>query len=123
MFKPAFVSADDEGPCAVAAERRTAVRYRCSGTAFCPLYTEDYPSENAVRVRDVSLAGIGLLVDRRFAPGTMLVLTPEQPNGRGALVLSARVVHATQRCGSEWLVGCLFARPLSDEALKALRAY
>jgi hypothetical protein len=73
------------------------------------------------QVRDVSQGGIGLVVNRRFEPGTLLVIeldTPGPDDGRTFLARVVRVVHATARPESDWLLGCAFAAELEDEDLR-----
>jgi hypothetical protein len=73
-----------------------------------------------VRVRNVSRTGIGLGSDRRWDPGTVLVveLPPEEEGPRRSV--RARVVHATPQMGGTFLVGCIFLEPLSDADLRLL---
>jgi hypothetical protein len=104
-------------------ERRVAVRFRCSATTPCPVTTDDQPQGLAARVRDVSVVGVGLLLSCRVVPGALLTLTPERSNGGASCALPARIVHATRRDGNDWLVGCVFTRPLSDAELEAMLAY
>jgi hypothetical protein len=70
------------------------------------------------KVRDISATGIGLLVSRRFEPGTILVVEMQGDPPVGERLLLARVVHTTS-AGGEWLVGCEFINPLSDDELEA----
>jgi hypothetical protein len=122
MYGPIALLAD-ECPSALRRERRVAVRFRCSATTPCPFTILDQPGNQTARVRDVSIVGVGLLVRRRVMPGTPVTLMPERPGGGTPLALQARVVHATQRDGADWLVGCVFTRPLTDEELEAMLAY
>jgi serine/threonine protein kinase len=71
-------------------------------------------------VCDVSLTGIGLLVNRRFEVGTVMEIK-FQNQGEGApLRLLVRVIRQQARAARKWLLGCKFASPLSEEELSAL---
>jgi hypothetical protein len=67
-------------------------------------------------VQDISRGGLGLIVDRRFEPGTLITvdlpLVPECPRP-----LLARVVHATAHPEGGWLVGCALFDLLPEEEL------
>src|SRR5262249_32128353 len=102
-------------------ERRQSPRYEChletSCQAAAALHGENWPA----RVKDLSRGGAGLLVTRRFEPGTLLGLTlPDGTTGEHYTVL-ARVIHAhPQECG-DWLLGCAFADQLTEEELQSFR--
>jgi PilZ domain len=69
-------------------------------------------------IRDVSMAGIGLLFERRFEPGTVLdFAVPETAYGLPAF-LAARVVHASALPGGQWLHGCVLLQPLNEVELQ-----
>jgi hypothetical protein len=71
-------------------------------------------------VRDISANGIGLLLNRRFEPGTRLVIElPSLACGTRQSVL-ARVVHATPLAIGFWLLGCVFSAPLPEDEFHAL---
>jgi serine/threonine protein kinase len=69
---------------------------------------------------DVSLTGIGLLVNRRFEVGTVLEIKFQNLGEEAPLRLFVRVMRQQARAARKWLLGCKFASPLSDEELKAL---
>lgn len=72
------------------------------------------------QVRDLSASGIGLLVRRRYEPGTLLLIEVTSPDHHLMRSLKARVVHATPD-GNNWLLGCTFINLLDDAAVQALR--
>jgi hypothetical protein len=64
---------------------------------------------------------VGLVLDRRFEPGTLLIIElSEKAKGR-VRALGVRVVHATQR-ETRWIIGCKFVSPLNEEELQTLVA-
>jgi hypothetical protein len=102
-------------------ERRACVRFAREKDVTCqpvtPLRTHPESTAWMGRVRDVSPAGIGLNMSRRFEPGSELIV--ELAGGPdGVLRLPARVVHATLEENGCWIIGCAFATPLSQEELQ-----
>ncbi len=71
-------------------------------------------------IRNVSLRGLGILLARRFEPGTELtVCIPAGPVTR-ARTLRARVVRVEPDSLGHWVHGCLFAKELAQEELASL---
>jgi hypothetical protein len=100
--------------------RRSAVRFRCAlGTAGW-LSLAGERDRREVCVANLSQTGIGLTTERALAPGTPVTIRLRGPNPGTAVVLPARVVHATPEADATWLIGCAFGRRLTDEAFDAL---
>jgi hypothetical protein len=72
-------------------------------------------------VRDVSSAGIGLDMSRRFEPGAELIIELSSKAGE-TLRLPVCVVHATPQEQGRWIIGCEFLFPLSEEQLRTFLA-
>jgi serine/threonine protein kinase len=71
-------------------------------------------------IRDVSQSGIGLILNRRFEPGTILQLRlPDKTEGRPRYLL-ARVMRQKALSKRKWLVGAKFATLLTEEELRLL---
>lgn len=70
-------------------------------------------------LHDFTLGGVGLLIDRPLEIGTSLILT-RMSCVTDSLIVSARVTHCELRAEGDWLVGCDFARTLSEKELKRL---
>jgi hypothetical protein len=71
-------------------------------------------------IRDVSPTGIGLQLSRRFEPGALLNIELFDANGEQTHLLLARVIHATARPESGWLVGCELVNPLTNDEVQSL---
>lgn len=100
-------------------ERRAAARYPSNRNASCHPPTAGADS-TFVKIRDVSASGVGLLTNRRFAPGTVLVLdvnagTPDQVS------VLTRVVRLVAQPDGRWLVGCTLFGEMSREDFAAFR--
>lgn len=72
------------------------------------------------QIRDLSQGGMGLILNRRFEPGTGLAVEIPETDNYPADTLLARVVHATRQPHEKWLLGCAFVSPLSDDELQRL---
>jgi serine/threonine protein kinase len=74
-------------------------------------------------VRDLSNGGVGVLLARRFEPGTELSIElstgPATPPRR----LSARIVRVVPENAGHWVHGCSFPENLSNDELDALLKY
>jgi hypothetical protein len=107
------------------AERRASVRYPCSEENFssdnsCRPITARKNEAWAATVRDLSTGGVGIVVNRRFEPGTLLSVElqdSEQTVNRNLLV---RVVRVLEQGEGRWLLGCAFTNKLSDADLLTL---
>jgi hypothetical protein len=107
------------------ADRRAAVRYPVSPDGFSndnscrPITAQPTEAWSAV-VRDMSTGGLGLVVNRRFEPGTLLIVDvqdAEQTNSRSLLV---RVVHVERDEENFWFLGCKFPTALTESELLSL---
>jgi hypothetical protein len=106
-------------------ERRAWVRQCCNLGTICSTEPagaalsaeeEHWPAV----LQDVSRGGIGLLLARRFEPGTVLTIEVRLPGSRRARQLRAKVARIEARELGHWLLGCRFTEPLSDFELQGL---
>jgi hypothetical protein len=105
-------------------ERRSEPRKRCTLGVVCTV-EEDLAvgdQEEEVwpgAVRDVSTHGVGLLLARRFEPGT--VLKVEVDGVAGSLrSVTAKVANVRTETDGHWFHGCAFSRPLTGQQLRSL---
>jgi hypothetical protein len=114
------ISSQTEHPVTPRTERRAWVRFHSDQEISCgPV------GVNAIwlgRVRNVSRGGIAVIVPRQFHPGTTLSVELLRTTTDGLRRLVVRVVHAKQEEKDYWLMGCVFARPLSEKELQVLIA-
>ncbi len=102
-------------------ERRVRVRYPSGVRVHLQAQNGTGGLRLSARVRDISLGGISLLVERPFEPGELLSIELPGPGGETRSTALACVVHATAR-GDEWVVGCTFAHELTDADLQPFGA-
>jgi serine/threonine protein kinase len=101
-------------------ERRAHARHASRAESRCAPLASHQEDEWVATVHDISLSGIGLLVNRRFEIGTVLqVRVPDQYRGAPGRLL-ARVMRQQARSSRKWLIGCQFSSPLSQEELQSL---
>jgi hypothetical protein len=73
----------------------------------------------SARVRDISLGGVSLAVDRPFEPGGLLSVELPGATEHARCTALACVVHVTASAPGEWTIGCTFSRELSEDDLEA----
>jgi hypothetical protein len=71
-------------------------------------------------VLDLSMDGIGLLLERRFEPRTGLAIELPEPDSDSTYTALARVAHVKAQPGKGWLLECTFVTPLTDDRLSTL---
>lgn len=105
--------------CATAEDRRVWVRYPADlETTYQPA-TESGGARLSARVRNVSLGGVNLVVDREFTPGDLLSVELPGVADRTRCTVLACVVHVAAQGDGTWSLGCTFARELNEEDLEA----
>jgi serine/threonine protein kinase len=97
-------------------ERRSHVRFRTRLDGHCQSLSCSREDVWATRVVDVSRKSVGLVVNRRFEAGTVLVVYPK----KGYPPFMVRVARQQARASRTWLLGCHFARLLTEEDLALL---
>jgi len=102
----------DEAQCT---ERRATARILCECTARVRRHGQGEGPEEFAAVRDISMEGIGLFLEKRFLPGTVLIVEALSPE---PTTLLARVEWAKPH-ESGWMHGCRLSNRLSDEELSA----
>lgn len=119
---PAF----DEGPAPAApaapqpvasrqgdSEKRRSKRYPAKCLAACrPLRAGE--KRWLGEVRDVSLTGIQLQIDRRFEPGTVLELEVTDSVTELPSTFLVRACWAREIAARCWALGCAFGRPIQE---------
>jgi hypothetical protein len=111
------------GADAVYAERRTRVRYLAVVEVSVRRTGEAAGQSCSGRIVNISAGGIGLLLRRRFLGDTLLDVEVPAQAGCVPCLLQVRVIHATpfkDEGASAWLLGCTFARELTERELRSL---
>jgi hypothetical protein len=97
-------------------------RYPCDLQTACqPIASRnDKDLVWAATIRNISVAGVGLVLPRRFEKGMGLAIeVPGQDGGDGETLL-ARVIHVRRQPDGGWFLGCQFISQLSEQELERL---
>jgi hypothetical protein len=102
-------------------ERRAWVRYPSRSPGSLQLLESETELGWWALIQDVSQGGLALLLPRRVAPGTMLLIdeSPVRAENQGR-ALAMRVVHAAPHTSGRWILGCQFSEPINERAILAL---
>jgi hypothetical protein len=103
------------------ADRRASERQQCALETSCLRPTDGEHAWDA-RVIDISATGVGLLLARRFEPGTLLSFRLEGRSEGQSYNALARVVHARRQADGRWLLGCALLDELDAAQVRAFRA-
>jgi len=109
-----------------AKERRRAVRYECVLSTKCIINLSVHPDGDDpstpwdAQVCDLSVTGIGVLVSRRFEPGSVVSLVLASKSGDFERTRQVRVLRVTRAEGSGWFVGCELLEKLSRDEVRQL---
>lgn len=102
------------------AERRAWVRYPPRRLEMLwHLFGMKPPEQRQARLQDISTQGVGLIVDRSFPQGSVLVLRFPNSSVEQRSIL-VRVKHLQPLPNGEFKAGCTFVVPLSNEQLAEL---
>ena len=100
-------------------DRRAEERYSVNADASCPFVSPVVEDFGPVKMRDVSMQGIGLIVSRRVEVGALLAVGLTNTARGFSKTVLVRVVHVTQSGGS-FLVGGTFVNPLTYQEMTTL---
>jgi hypothetical protein len=99
-------------------ERRILLRR--SGDTIRAIRLRFEAEEVLAKVQDISIAGAGILTNRRLMPGTSLKLEPAHLNRRVSPALRLEVLHTRKRDKANYVIGCRFSRLLTVDDVVAL---
>lgn len=102
-------------------DRRAWVRrHSTPETPFFAVTGEEEIIAWRARVRDVSNGGISLVVNNSFPEGALIEIELPNPDADVSRIMLARVVRAETTEGIQWVLGCAFLEPLSDEEVHSI---
>jgi hypothetical protein len=104
------------------ANRRVSERFAADGRVCCHP-AGGRPGEQWVgKLRDISRAGIGISLPRRWERGTVLILELEPRGDSAPRSLCASLIHATALGQGDFVIGCAHGGDLTDEELQAYQS-
>src|SRR5262245_15061814 len=101
------------------AEQRAEERFPANDESSCPFASPAAEDFGQAKIKDVSLAGIGLLTIRKVEPGALLAVTLANTPKRFTKTVLVRVTQVTPMSG-RYLVGGVFTVPLTSQELTSL---
>jgi hypothetical protein len=100
-------------------DRRAAERYPVNSEATCSFLSPVVENFGPVKIRDVSMQGVGLILSRRVELGTLLAVSLANSVRSFTKTVLVRVVHVTP-LGASFLVGGNFITPLTYQEMSTL---
>jgi hypothetical protein len=101
-------------------DKRAWKRFAADGRAeYLVLPPTGAPAKSAI-ISNISASGIGLLLDERIEPGTILDLLLKGKDGGPSFDMLACVVFLGPREEGGWVAGCHFIRELEEKDLNRL---
>ncbi len=101
-------------------DRRAAVRFPANLDGACECIPGPRGESWIATIQDVSASGMCLVLERRFELNTLLMV--DLPSGKQCLVRSllARVKNVRRADDGSWILGCAFAKPLTQAEVQDL---
>lgn len=102
------------------ADRRQSERFPVTPDTTCQIAGRVVLDLGSVKIRNVSMEGIGLLIGKAVEVGTLLVLGITNKAKSFSRVVLVKVVHITPQMGGTYLVGGTFETPLTYQEFTSL---
>jgi hypothetical protein len=104
--------------CAGRVEKRAHARHPCQ--AQVTFEVVGATGQDSASVSNISAMGIGLVVSRPLAVGSLLSLELKRADGQRVLTMLASIVRAQPTPEGNWTLGCNFIGELSEATLRSL---
>jgi|SRR5262245_23375225 len=101
-------------------DRRASERFPVTSDTACTFVSPVLEDFGAVRIKNVSNEGVGLVVNQAVETGLLLVVTLVNKPKSFKKNVMARVVHVTPQAGGAYLLGCALTEPLTYDELCAM---
>src|SRR5437870_1042580 len=88
-------------------DRRLWIRYATDVATNIQVAGNGQETRLPARVKDISLGGANLVLDRAFPPGQLLSLELPREGGQETQTVLACVVRVRAEDSGEWAVGCV----------------
>jgi len=100
-------------------DARTAERFTVNRDTACSFALRVVEDPGPAKIRDVSMSGVGLLLQRRVEVGSLLAIGLVNQAKGFARTLMVEVTHVTPAAGG-FLVGGTFLTPLTYQEMTTL---
>jgi serine/threonine protein kinase len=107
-------------------ERRAARRYDCALPTSCMINVSvhegetDYQTDWQAQVCNLSLTGVGLVLSRRFEPGSVLTVSLTSRSGESRASRQMRVVRVLRVDGNRWFIAGTLLEEFTKQELRGL---
>ncbi|MCI0685436.1 MAG: hypothetical protein L0Y71_25325 [Gemmataceae bacterium] len=101
-------------------DRRACERFPVNGDTACDFLSPVLEDVGAVRIKNVSNEGIGLIVNHKLEPGLLLAINLVNQARTFSKTMLVRVAHVTPQPGNTFLIGGTFKTPLTYEELRTM---
>jgi hypothetical protein len=105
-------------------ERRVWARHATNIDSVCQPVAADTAAEPEMgwpgEILEISCGGMTVSLERRFHPGTPLIIEVPSGNDQPSRFLEVRVIHAKPQPDDRWMHGCELRVKLSETDLQAL---
>jgi hypothetical protein len=119
LDQPTFLPEEPAKP--PGAERRVTVRYVPSGSdTFAHMSAVVEGFSGTASVRNISVAGISLIVDHDLDPDAEVNLQLRNLSKLFSCRVPLRIIYMVERPSGEWILGGSFSRKLTDDEMIAL---
>jgi c-di-GMP-binding flagellar brake protein YcgR len=100
--------------------RRASVRYQCGLATPGRVLLGEGEEWQRGWVLDLSLGGVGLLLDRQLETGSPVVIVLKCATQQKTFELVAHVCRASRQQDGDWMIGCEFETKLTADDLDVL---
>jgi PilZ domain len=100
-------------------ERRATERFPINADAVCQFLSPVVEDHGPVKIKDISMQGIGLIVSKRVEAGALLAVTLANAAKGFNKTVMVRVAHVTPQPGN-YLIGGTFVHPLTYQEMTSL---
>lgn len=101
-------------------DKRSEERFPVSANVSCPLASPIAADFGPVRIKNVSLKGVGLITTKRPEVNSLMAVKLINPAKNFARTALLRVIHVTPQAGGSFLVGGDWDTPLTYDELCSL---
>ena len=99
-------------------EKRSEERFPVSENSTCVFASPVLEDFGPVKLKNISLKGVGLVTGERLSIGLMLAVKLVNHSMNYSKTALARVVHVTPMPGNSFLIGCEWDTPLTYDEFK-----
>ena len=101
-------------------DQREWCRYACASDAICHIVVGPTIDFRAIRVQNVSAAGITLVIDRALLIGSEVVVELQRPARQVQCRRCMQIIYQFKEPSGDFVLGGAFTKPLTDAELIAL---